>query len=155
MRRAGRRRGQWRGRSRGRWRREAGSAVIELLIIFPVVVLFAELTVLGGRVATARSDVASAAREAARQATLANSRASAASVIGPVALTALADRGYACESPSVRLGPNTRFERGGQVEVVVDCRLNFSDLDLLTVAPGGTTVQQVVLEPIDRYRAVR
>lgn len=135
--------------------RSAGSATIELLLLFPVLVLFAELTVLGGRVATARSDVASAAREAARQATLANTRAAAAAVIQPVALTALASRGYACQSPSVRLGPNTRWEGGGQVEVVVNCNLNFSDLDLLSVAPGGTRVEKVVLEPIDRYRAVR
>lgn len=139
--------------TRGR-RDRSGMAAVELLLIFPLVVLFVELIVLGGRVSTARNDVASAAREAARQATLAQTRGSAASVIGPVALTALAGRGYACENPTVRLGPRTRFIRGGQVEVVVDCRLNFSDLDLLSVAPGGMTVEQVVLEPIDRYRAV-
>ncbi len=135
-------------------RSEAGFAAVELVMIFPVVVLFLELMVLGGRVAVARNDVASAAREAARQATLANSERSAGQVIGPVALTALADRGYACQAPSVRLGPATRFERGGQVEVVVTCQLDLSDLDLLSVAPGGTTVEQAVLEPIDRYRAV-
>ena len=129
-------------------------AALELVMIFPVIVLFLELIVLGGRVAVARNDVASAAREAARQATLANSRGSAERVIRPVALTALTNRGYACERPTVRLGPNTRFEAGGQVEVVVACQLNFSDLDLLTVAPGGTSVEQTVLEPIDRYRAV-
>ena len=135
-------------------RSEAGIAALELVMIFPVIVLFLELIVLGGRVATARNDVASAAREAARQATLANTRGSAERVIGPVAMTALANRGYACQRPSVRLGANTRFERGGQVEVVVTCQLNLSDLDLLSVAPGGTSVEQTVLEPIDRYRAV-
>ena len=129
-------------------------AVLELVMIFPLVVLFIELIVLGGRVAVARNDVASAAREAARQATLSNSLSSARGVIGPVALTALADRGHACEAPSVALGPRTRFERGGRVEVVVTCQLNFSDLDLLSVAPGGTTVEKAVLEPIDRYRVV-
>ncbi len=138
----------------GERRPEAGIAAVELLMIFPLIVLFVELIVLGGRVATARNDVASAAREAARQATLTNSQASARDVIGPVALTALANRGYACESPSVQLGGNTRFVRGGQVEVVVTCQLNLSDLDLLSVAPGGTTVEKTVLEPIDRYRAV-
>lgn len=129
--------------------------VLELLVVFPLLMLFAELIVLGGRVASARSDVASAAREAARQASLANTRAAATAVIRPVALTALASRGYACQSPTVRLGPNTRWERGGRVEVVVTCGLNLSDLDLLSLAPGRITVEQVVLEPIDRYRAVR
>ena len=129
-------------------------AVVELLMVFPLIVLFVELIVLGGRVANARGAVASAAREAARQATLTNSLGSARTVIGPVALTALADRGYTCENPSVELGPDTRFERGGRVEVVVTCQLNLSDLDLLSVAPGGTTVEKSVLEPIDRYRAV-
>lgn len=130
-------------------------AVVELLLIFPVLVLFIELIVLGGRVGVARGDVASAAREAARAATLTNSYAGAAGVIQPVALTALADRGYACENPSVGLGANTRFEAGGMVEVVVRCGLNLSDLDLLAVAPGGTVVEQTVVEPIDRYRAVQ
>lgn len=139
----------------GRRRSESGMAIVELVVFFPVIVLFIELIVLGGRVGVARGDVASAAREAARQATLANSRSGAAEVIGPVALAALDDRGYACENPSVVLGPNTRFEPGGQVEVVVVCRLNFSDLDLLSVAPGATVVEQSVLEPIDTYRVVQ
>ncbi len=130
-------------------------AVVELLLFFPVLVLFLELIVLGGRVGVARGDVASAAREAARAATLTNSGASAAGVIAPVALRALADRGYACEAPTVDLGPRTRFEAGGVVEVVVSCRLNLSDLDLLSLAPGGTLVEHSVLEPIDRYRTVQ
>ncbi len=129
-------------------------AVVELLVIFPIIVAFLELIVLGGRVAVARSDVASAAREAARQATLANSRGAAQRVITPVALEALRDRGYACESHTVSLGPATRFERAGRVEVVVACHLNLSDLDLLNLAPGGTTVELAVLEPIDRYRVI-
>lgn len=129
-------------------------AVVELLVIFPIIIAFLELIVLGGRVAVARSDVASAAREAARQATLANSRGAAERVISPVALAALRDRGYSCASHSVSLGSATRFERGGRVEVLVACRLNLSDLDLLNLAPGGTTVELAVLEPIDRYRAI-
>lgn len=134
---------------------QSGMAVVELLMIFPVMVLFLELIVLGGRVGVAGSDVATAAREAARQATLTNSRGAAVGVVAPVALRSLVDRGYACEAPTASLGAATRFEAGGVVEVVVRCRLNLSDLDLLSVAPGGIVVEQRVVEPIDRYRAVQ
>jgi hypothetical protein len=123
------------------------------LILAPILMMGLELVAVGGRVAAATADVQSAAHEAARQASLAQSQGSAATVIGPVALEALAGKGFQCQNPVVALGSATTFGPGGQVQVQVQCTVNLSDIDLLNL-PGSITIGRAATEPIDRYRAV-
>jgi Flp pilus assembly protein TadG len=136
-----------------RWRDERGSGLVTFLLLLPIIVLFAELIVLGGRVATTQADVNSAAREAARDASLAQSEASASTIIHPAVDTALGDKGFRCQSPKVVIGAKTDFVAGGQVEVTVTCTVQLSDLDLLGV-PGTIEVEATAVESIDRYRVV-
>lgn len=127
-------------------------AAVDIMMYFPIMVLFIELIVVGGRVASTQADVQSAAREAARQASLANDFGTASARANDVGLGALEDKGYRCESPSVSLGGN--FEAGGIVKVEVRCTVRLNDLGFLPV-PGSHTVVRTALEPIDTYRVVR
>jgi Flp pilus assembly protein TadG len=142
---------------RARWRGDGGATLVTFLLLFPILIVFAELIVLGGRVAATRADVQSAAREGARQASIASGPAAVPSVMADAADTALADQGYRCQSHSVQVGPGTNFvaegTAGGQVEIVVSCTVLLSDLDLLSV-PGSITITRSAVEPIDTYRAV-
>lgn len=132
---------------------ERGNALITFLLLAPALVMFLELIVLGGRVAATKADVQSASREAARQASIAAGPGSAATVIGPVASTALTGKGVRCQSHTVALGPVTDYVQGGAVEVVVTCEVNLSDLDLLGL-PGSLTMEASSLEPIEQYRVI-
>jgi hypothetical protein len=132
---------------------DRGAAVIEYVMLLPIFVMFIELIVLGGRVAATHADIQSAAREAARQASLASGPGSAAGVIGPTVDTALADKGVACQSHTTRFGAGTNFVPGGTVEVEVTCVVSFADLDLLS-APGSMRITRSAVEPIELYRVV-
>lgn len=132
---------------------ERGMAVVEYVLLFPVLVLILELIVVGGRVAATHADVQSAAREAARQASLAAGPSSAAGVIGPTADASLAAKGASCRSNTTRFGAGTDYVQGGAVEVEVTCVVSLSDIDLLKV-PGTVTVTRTAVEPIEKYRVV-
>ena len=125
---------------------ERGSGVMTGLILLPILIAFAELIVLGGRVAAAQSDMNAAAREAARQASISTDFASATGAITPVAATALEGRGHQCTNPTSRLGPATRFEAGGDVHVIVECTVNMADLSFLGILPGSRTFTGAALE---------
>ncbi len=136
-----------------RWRGDDGSSLVTFLVLAPVLVMFAELTVLGGRVAVTQGDVDSAAREAARDASIARSAESAATAIVPAVDTALSGKGASCRSRSAVLDPSTNFVAGGSVSVTVTCNVDLSDLGLLNV-PGSMQISSTAVEPIDRYRVV-
>ena len=139
--------------SRSRFGSERGSSAVVFILLFPVFVMFVELIVLGGRIASTNADVQSAAQQAARQASLASGPSSAAGLIGPTAMASLQAKGVACQSPSAVFGGGTNFVAGGSVEVVVTCTVSLSDLDLLS-APGSVKVTKTAAEPIELYRVV-
>ena len=134
-------------------RAEQGMAVVEYVLLFPLFVLILELIVVGGRVAATHADVQSAAREAARQASLAAGPSSAAGVIGPTADASLASKGASCRSNTARFGAGTDYVQGGAVAVEVTCVVSLSDIDVLKV-PGTITVTRTAVEPIEKYRVV-
>lgn len=132
---------------------ERGNALISFLLVAPLLIMFMELIVVGGRMAATKADVQAASREAARQASVSKGPVAAAIAIGPVATEALADKGFRCHSQLVQLGPATNYVQGGAVEVVVSCNVNLSDIDLLGV-PGNVTVTGSSIEPIEQYRVI-
>lgn len=133
---------------------ERGSSAIEFILLVPIFVFFVELIVLGGRIASINADVQSAAREAARQASVASGPGSAANLIGPTANASLQNKGVSCQSGTAIFGPGTNFVAGGSVEVTVTCTVNLSDVDLLS-APGSIQVTKTAAEPIEKYRVVK
>lgn len=144
---------RWYARFLGRAGAEDGSEVVTFVLLAPMLILFFELIVVGGRLATTHADIQSAAREAARQASIAAGSATAGSQLQPAVDTALSDKGLRCQAPSVVIGDDTNFVPGGWVEAEVTCTVSLSDLGFLG-APGSFTVTRGATEPVDFYRVV-
>lgn len=132
---------------------ERGASIITFMLLLPVLIMLIELIVIGGRLAVTQADVNSAARQGARQASVGAGPFSAREEAERAVEVALADKGFRCQSPDVRLGPTTFFFRGGQVEVVVSCTVALSDISFLS-PPGTVTVTARAIEPIDEYRVI-
>ncbi|MEP1122625.1 MAG: TadE family protein [Ilumatobacter sp.] len=132
---------------------ERGDSLVSFVLLMPILVVFLELIVLGGRVATTQADVNSAAREAARDASVAQGLDSAGSVIDDAVDRALAGKGFRCRNRTESFGDKTNFVADGRVEVVVTCTVDLSDLGFLGT-PGSIDVEARAVEPVDRYRVV-
>lgn len=133
---------------------DEGSSMVPFLLLFPILVMLLELVVIGGRLAVVTGDVQSAAREAARQASIASGRSSAASLVGPVAQESLDSRGIECQGFDARLAADTNYIAGGHVTAMVTCNVSFTDLGFVLTPPGTVQVRRLVREPIDTYRIV-
>ena len=133
-----------------------GSATTELVLIMPVLVLFLFLVVAAGRLTDAKSDVVSAASDAARAASLQTNGADAAVQAQNIAEDSVAGEGIECiNGVDVALELRRRpgcFSPGATVEATVTCDVDLSDLALLAM-PGTVTVTEHAWEPIDAYRS--
>ena len=129
---------------------ERGATSTELAVLTPVLLGFLLLVLFAGRVVAAESDVANAAHEAARAATLAGSEAGAADAVQATAAANLNAGGLACRTLTV-VPDLSRFYAGGTVTVTVTCTADFADMDLLAV-PGSRTFTASAVEVVDRYR---
>lgn len=132
--------------------RECGSAAAELVLVTPFLFLLLLFAVAAGRLVQARLDVDSAARQAARAASLARTPAAASAQATAVAQAALARQSVTCD-PAVVTPDTGDFVPGGEVTVQVSCTVHLSDLSLLHV-PGAETLTSTFTSPIDVYRGV-
>jgi hypothetical protein len=139
---------------------EAGSAVIEILFVTPVLIVLMLFVVFCGRLQGVNQDVRSASGSAARSASLAFNRAGAQRAARATADKTLADRKVSCSSLDVDLdiasgGDNQGaggLSNGDQVTVTVSCVVAFADLSGLGVG-GSQTITATATEVIDRYRS--
>jgi hypothetical protein len=106
----------------------------------------------GGRLVQARGDVDSAARDAARAATLARSADDAHAAARHAAAAALGDGTALCASLAVDVDTSA-FRPGGHVTVSVMCRLQLADLALLGI-PGVRTLTGRSTSTVDRHRGI-
>ena len=129
---------------------QRGSALVEVALVVPLLLLLA-LGVIGvGRVVQARSSVSAVAREAARVAVLAQSTDEAAEQ-GLAAGRAVAV-GYGLINGTLTLAVDPgSFERGGQVRASAGYRVSLADLPLLGWAGADVAAHHV--ERIDLYRS--
>lgn len=130
-------------------RTETGSAVVELVLLAPVLMVLTLFIVVSGRSGETLRQVQHAADHAARAASrVSSSRLS--SVGTDAALSDLALSGVSCRSVRVHVGQETksglRF-----VSVSVSCSVDHAGLSLLGL--GSRTVNARSLEVIDVYRA--
>ena len=132
-------------------RDERGSAVVELTVMVPAVVLLLVFVVFAGRVTGARLDVAGAAADAARAASVRQHPRDAAADARDIAAASLADRGVTCAPLGVDVDTGA-FTRGGSVAVTVHCTVDLSDLGLLGV-PAARTVSARATEILDVLRS--
>ncbi len=136
-----------------RFRGSTGAGVVSMVLMIPALVLIVELAVLGGRVAGARGEIQSAARQSAREASFASGPGSALGLANTVAGASLGNASFQCNAPAVIITGNTDFVAGGQVEVQVSCTVPLGDLTNLPV-PGSVDIIRTAVEPIDPYRVI-
>jgi Flp pilus assembly protein TadG len=130
--------------------RDGGSAAAELVLVTPLLIVVLMLIVAAGRLVDARLQVDSAARQAARAASIARDPAAAVAQADATARAALASEHITCSSLTV--SPDTAaFRPGGQVTVQVTCTVSLAGLALLHI-PGAQTLTARFTSPIDVYR---
>ncbi|MGQ4344070.1 TadE/TadG family type IV pilus assembly protein [Streptomyces sp. SAS_275] len=142
----------------GRWSarrtRDTGSVAIEAAIILPSLLMFLCLALAGGRIVTSEAKIDAAAEDAAREASIHRTAATAQSAAHAAAAESLADQGIACSSTSVHVdagGVSVPVGQVGTVTVTVNCTVQLSDL-LLPGAPGARTLTSTATSVVDLYR---
>ncbi|MET8411861.1 TadE family protein [Streptomyces sp. NPDC005195] len=145
-------------RNTARWARrlrsDEGSAAIEAAIILPSLIMFLCLAIAGGRLVTSGAKIDSAAEDAAREASIHRTAATAQSAAQTAAAESLNDQGITCASTSVSIntgGLSVPVGQVGTVTVTVTCTVNLSDL-LLPGAPGARTLTSTATSVVDQYR---
>jgi hypothetical protein len=117
-------------------------------------VFLVALVVAAGRTSVAQEAVAAAARDAARQASLALNPAAARSAAVSSARAALRADGLQCQ-PVVRVdlaGFSVPAGQPSQVSASVDCAVRLSDL-VAPGIPGSRDLRADFTSPLDPYRA--
>jgi Flp pilus assembly protein TadG len=131
---------------------QTGSMTVELVVLAPVVVLFALVAIGLGRVEQARQELADAARAGAEAASVVSSSGQAPVAAANAAVPALADQAHVCASPTVNTDTSL-FGPPGRVQVTVVCHVGLSDV--LPGVPGSISLQATQSAPVDPYRAVQ
>ncbi|MFE1294045.1 TadE family protein [Streptomyces sp. NPDC058731] len=135
-------------------RGDTGSVAIEAAIILPPLIMFVCLAIAGGRLVTSGAKIDAAAQDAAREASIHRTAASAQGAAQSAAAESLDDQGISCASTSVDIntgGLNVPVGQVGTVTVTVSCTVNLSDL-LLPGVPGARTLTSTATSVVDAYR---
>jgi Flp pilus assembly protein TadG len=133
---------------------DRGAAATELVLITPVLIAFLFLVVAAGRLTDAKSDVVSAASDAARAASLEATEGAARAAAADIAEQTLAGEGVECDGgAAVQVTFDPEFARGATVHAIVTCDVSTGDLALLNL-PGVITVTQHAYESIDTHRSL-
>jgi hypothetical protein len=140
-----------------RWWHQAdqGSAALELVVLAPVLLAMLALIIAAGRTSVAQGAVDAAARDAARQASIALSPYAAQAAARSSALAALHRDGLGC-NPVITMDISGFATPPGQpappVSVTVSCAVPLADLSLPGL-PGTITMSSGFTSPLDQFRA--
>jgi len=147
------------GRHRARAPADEGSAALELVVLAPVLLVLLALVIAAGRTSIAQSSVDAAARDAARQASLALSPYQAHQAALASASQALRADGLDCVAEDVQVDTGSANSGFGlapgtpaTVSATVSCRVPLADL-FLPGLPGFHTMRATFASPLDVYRA--
>ncbi|CAO5187396.1 tight adherence protein E [Frankia sp. AiPs1] len=128
---------------------DGGSATTELVLIMPVLVLMLLFLVLCYRISDARLQLADAAHQAARAASIAPSTAQAITDARATAQSALTGAGVTCQRLAVATDP-AGLTPGALVRVTLTCTTTLDDLALLGT-PGTATLHASSTSPVDEF----
>ncbi|MGM7439905.1 TadE/TadG family type IV pilus assembly protein [Streptomyces tunisiensis] len=134
---------------------DKGSVAIEAAIVVPPLIMFLCLAIAGGRLVTSGAKIDAAAEDAAREASIHRTAASAQSAAQAAAAESLDDQGIACASSSVTIdtsGLSVPVGQVGTVTVTVNCTVNLSDL-LLPAVPGSKSLTSTATSVVDAFRS--
>jgi Flp pilus assembly protein TadG len=138
-------------------RRDSGNAALELVILAPVILLLICMVIAAGRIAIASGSIDAAARDAARQASIARSPQEARSAAVASATSALAGDGLTCSpaaqvrTPGIVAAFGVPLGQPASVTVVVVCRVSLSGL-VLPGLPGSVPLRYTFTSPLDPFR---
>ncbi|MFG3390594.1 TadE/TadG family type IV pilus assembly protein [Streptomyces rochei] len=133
---------------------DEGSVAIEAAIVVPPLIMFLCLALAGGRLVTTGAKIDAAAEDAAREASIHRTAASAQTAAQAAATESLDDQGIACASSSVAIdtsGLSVPVGQVGTVTVTVHCTVNLADL-LLPGVPGAKSLTSTATSVVDQYR---
>ncbi len=131
---------------------ERGSMAVELVVLTPVLMLFALVALAFGRYEIAREQVVGAATASAQAAAVAISPGTASGAARSAAGPVIAVAGRTCTRSTVATDVS-QFHGDGVVRVTVSCRVTLADLAVPGL-PGSVTIRRTSVAPIDPYRAV-
>jgi Flp pilus assembly protein TadG len=135
--------------------RARGSVTVETMVVIPVLVLILMLGIAAGRVTVATAAVEAAARDAAREASIARTAANARTAAARSAAATLRGRGMRCAATSVQVNVAGFASRAGTpatVSASVSCAVLLSDLAGLPGLPGSVVKRAQFASPLDMYR---
>jgi len=133
---------------------DGGYAPVEIAPVAICFLLFLGLVITAGRTTSALLAVHDAARDAARQASVARTPQAAQAAARQSALSALASDGLDC-SPRVSVdtgGFGVPVGQPAQVSATVTCNVRLSDLAVPGL-PGSRAITATFTSPLDPYRA--
>jgi len=134
-------------------RGEDGGAAVEFAIVAPLLIMMF-LFIFGlGRIATAREAVEGAARDGAREASIARSPSVADRTAKQVVADTLAEKRVSCSNRVVTVDTSD-FRPDGTVTVHVRCTVANQDV-MLSGLPGRSTLRSDFVASVDRYRGTR
>jgi Flp pilus assembly protein TadG len=131
---------------------DLGTAVVELTLLTPLILLIALFVIACGRCVESGIRVSDAAHQAARAASLARFPAAARKAADSVIAQALPVGGASCRGTQVAVD-TSRFQAGGSVTVTVSCSVSLADLSGLPLPTGATTQTASFTSPIDTFRS--
>jgi Flp pilus assembly protein TadG len=129
-----------------RRRDDRGSMAVEVVMLTPVLMMFALLVVAAGRYVSVEGDIDAAARDAARAASLEDSRLEAIAAANRVVQESL-DSDTDCAG----VGFGGTWAAGGNVQVTLNCKVSYSGLGLIGL-PGSVDIDSTSSVPLDPYR---
>ncbi len=132
---------------------EAGSAIAELVIVAPVLMIMGLLMVLFGRYQGAQSSVYAAARAGVEAAVVQSSQGQATQAASGAVSSSLASSGVFCPSPAIGVDVSG-FAPGGSVSVSVTCNVPLRDLGLPGF-PASKTITGSASAPVDPYKEIQ
>ncbi len=130
--------------------RQRGSMSVELAALTPLLILFAMLMVLGGRVTRAEATADEVAHSAARAASLERAPEQAEAAAGDTVVTALDSHGLACSDHTLTLD-HGGLSAGGAVTATLQCHVGLGDLAGMRL-PGTHTVEGESTAVVDTFR---
>jgi Flp pilus assembly protein TadG len=117
--------------------------------------MFLCLALAGGRLVTSGAKIDAAAEDAAREASIHRTAASAQAAAQAAATESLNDQGIACVSSSVAIdtsGLSVPVGQVGTVAVTVNCTVHLADL-LLPGVPGAKSLTSTATSVVDAFRS--
>lgn len=133
---------------------DRGSVTAETMVVIPVIVLLLLLAVAAGRVTVALATVEAAARDAAREASVARTPWAARQAAASSARASLRSGGARCAASSVQVDTSGFARAVGTPAIVaatVTCRIRLSDLGFPGIAES-VTKQAYSISPLDPNR---